>query len=114
MVDPQLGILDSFPLMMRHNGEMPGLVHLYVSFAAEAAAPGYSARSFFLDRFDRFREAFFTEIREKQADGAMKESLAARELHALADGLQTQWLLDLSFDMASRIIDTINGCRTGS
>lgn len=118
MADPEVGILDSFPLVVRHNAEVQGLVHLYVSFAAEATAPGHFARAFFVDRFDRFRQEISAEIREEQEAGKMKAGinpeLAARELLALADGLQVQWLLDPTVDMASHIIDAIDGWRTAS
>lgn len=118
MVGPEASILESLPQVVRHNTEVPGLVQLYVSFAAEATAPGHSAREFFVDRYNRFREQIAADIREEQAAGTMRAGLhpelAARELLALSDGLQAQWLLDPTFDMVSHIVDTIDSWRTGN
>lgn len=114
--DPDLTLLESFPLVVRHNTQVPGLVHLYVSFAAEATAPGHYARDFFADRFERFREEIANDIRRGQEAGDFKANIspesAARELLALSDGLQTQWLLNPSFDMADLIAEAIGAWRT--
>lgn len=117
-IDPDAGLLDTFPLVIRHNAEVPGLVQLYVSLAAEATAPGHFAREFFIGRFDRFREELTSDIRAGQDAGIIKTDIspesAARNLLALADGLQAQWLLKPDFDMAELITDSINAWRTDS
>ena len=116
IADPTKPLFESLPQVIRHNAEVPGLVHLYVSFSAEATAPGHFAREYFTNRFKRFREALAHEIRKGQETGDFKASLnpesAARELLALADGLQTHWLLSPDFDMSEMITDAIKAWRT--
>ncbi|MGL3805579.1 TetR/AcrR family transcriptional regulator [Paeniglutamicibacter sp. R2-26] len=115
---PEAGILEIFPQVVRHNAEVPGLVQLYVSFSAEATAPGHFARDFFTERFERFRREIAAEIRQGQESGEMMASVhpdsAARALLALADGLQTQWLLDPDFDMAAHIVEAIDAWRSNA
>lgn len=115
--DLPLGTLDVFPQVIRHNAEVPGLVQLFVSFAADAVGPDHYARPFFVQRHAHFRKELAQAIEQGQESGALIESIvpdaAARELLALADGLQTQWLLGQDFDMADIISARIDSWRTG-
>ena len=116
--DPDIDILESFPLVIKHNAEIPGLVQLYVSFAAEATAPGHFAQTFFNERFERLHQGIAEEIIRGQSSGKIRADIdagpAARSLLALADGLQTQWLLNPDFDMAAHVSLAIDAWRSKS
>ena len=105
--DPDIRALEAFPLALQHNTEVPGLVHLYVCFSAEATAPQHTARAFFIERFARLQNHLVEDIHARQAAGELPVGLnaetAAGSLIALADGLQTQWLLNPSIDMVAHI-----------
>lgn len=116
--DSDIDILESFPRVIKHNAEVPGLVQLYVSFAAEATTPGHFAQTFFNERFERFRQEIAEEIIRGQSSGKIRANIdadsAARSLLALADGLQTQWLLNPDFDMAAHVSLAIDAWRSES
>lgn len=105
--DHELSMLDGFVGVVRHNVDVPGLVQLYVRLSAEATEPEHAARPFFDERFRAFREMVAEGIRDAQRDGDLPADLdpgqVATMLLALADGLQTQWLMDPSIDMAAHI-----------
>jgi len=94
--------LDFYVATVQHNLEIPGIVHLYLTLAAEAVHPGHSAHQFFLDRFHRARGLLADGIRFEQAAGAIDAAydadFEARTLIALADGLQLQALVDPAVD----------------
>ncbi|MRG59750.1 TetR family transcriptional regulator [Agromyces sp. CFH 90414] len=93
--------------IIRHNADVPGLVQLYVRLSAEATDPGHPAHAFFADRSATFRREVAVAMREAQAAGRVDPGLDADRLTlmllALADGLQTQWLMDPAIDMAAHI-----------
>lgn len=100
------------------NAEVPGLVHLFVSLSAEAVEPEHKAHDFFVDRYDAVRRRAAAAVRAEIDSGHWSSDIdpdrLAVILIALADGLQLQWLLDDSVDMAdhlSYLIDLI-GIRT--
>ncbi|GAA3939255.1 helix-turn-helix domain-containing protein [Microbacterium soli] len=99
--------LDAFLAVVRHNITVPGLVTLYAQLAAEAGDPGHPARDFFMARTANLREIAREEIAAAQRDGRIRADLdpewVMRALHALADGLQTAWMLDPDIDMAADI-----------
>ncbi|HEX4401769.1 MAG TPA: TetR/AcrR family transcriptional regulator [Galbitalea sp.] len=100
-------IVEGMIRVVRHNADVPGLVQLYAQFSTEAAEPGHPARDFFLQRYAAFREMVSSAIREKQAASELSPTLdpdrIANLLLAASDGLQTQWMLDDSIDMADHI-----------
>ena len=91
----------------RHNAQVPGLVQLYAQFSTEAAEEGHPARRYFQERYASYRRIVAAAIRELQAAGDAPASVdperAASLLAAATDGLQTQWMLDPSIDMADHI-----------
>ena len=99
--------LDGLVAIMRHNRDVPGLVQLYTTLAAAAEDPSHPAHSFFIERFASVRLALATVVRDRQAAGATRADLdpehVARVLIAVADGIQIQWALDRSVDMAGDI-----------
>ncbi|WP_104090192.1 TetR/AcrR family transcriptional regulator [Arthrobacter sp. GMC3] len=114
--DPEARFIDTFPMIIRHNSKVPGLVQLYVSLATEAPDPEHPAHKFFTERFEGFREELVAEIQEGQRSGEfntrLNPELAANSLLALADGLQTQWLLTPTLDMAAHIEAAIESWRS--
>ncbi|MER5637929.1 helix-turn-helix domain-containing protein [Kitasatospora sp. NPDC002227] len=97
------------PDMLAENARTPGLVKLFVDLAAAAAEPGHPGHAYFTERYDvlrrRWAEQFAAGRPADQPEttiGADPE-WAARILIAATDGLQQQWLLDPSVDMAGDI-----------
>jgi AcrR family transcriptional regulator len=102
-----LTLTDGFVRTIRHNAEVPGLVQLYARLSTEATDPGHPARPFFDERYRMFRRMAAEAIRERQDAGDLRPEVdadqAATLLLAVADGLQTQWLMDPSVDMAEHV-----------
>lgn len=61
--------LDSYVETIRHNLKIPGIVHLYLTFAAEAVHPDTSSHEFFRERFAFVRAMLETGIRFEQESG---------------------------------------------
>lgn len=98
---------DGFREIIGRNAEVPGLIQLYVRLSAEATDAAHPAHAFFAERTRSFRELVSGDIRRMQADGTARADLdadrAAMLLLAAADGLQVQWLMDPSVDMAEHV-----------
>lgn len=99
--------LSGLAAVMRHNTEVPGLAQLYSRLSAEATDPAHPAHDFFVQRTAQFRAMFADNVRARQQLGTLPAHLdpdkVATIMIALADGLQTQWTLDPSIDMAEHI-----------
>ncbi|QHC66987.1 TetR/AcrR family transcriptional regulator [Rathayibacter oskolensis] len=95
--------------LIRHNSEVPGLVHLYATLSAEGTDEGHAAHEFFVDRYRTTTEVLAESVRADQREGLIAADIdpevAGRMMTALADGLQIQWLLDDGVDMGS-IVET--------
>lgn len=93
--------------VMRHNTEVPGLAQLYMRLSAEATDATHPAHDYFLQRSAEFRAQFADGIRARQATGALPAHIDPERMAvimiALADGLQTHWMLDPELDMAEHI-----------
>lgn len=104
--------LDDLVDIMRENAEVPGLVHLFTALAAEAVEEDHGAHDFFQARYASVRGRLEDAVRTAVADGRLREDVDpvrfARMLVALADGLQVQWLLDPSFDMAADVATLVD------
>ncbi|WP_441249163.1 TetR family transcriptional regulator [Kitasatospora sp. McL0602] len=95
------------PDLLAENARTPGLVKLFVDLAAAGAEPGHPAHEFFTERYETLRARYTGALadgragapQEREADAAW----AARVLLAATDGLQVQWLLEPSIDMAADI-----------
>lgn len=100
-------LIDGLVVIMRHNGDVPGLVQLYLTLAAAAEDSTHPAHDHFRSRFTLLRAQIADAVRERQADGRARKDLdpdhVARILIAAADGIQIQWALDRSVDMAGDI-----------
>jgi AcrR family transcriptional regulator len=93
--------------IVRHNAEVPGLVQLYATISAEAADPDHPGHDYFVSRYDQIVAGLEGYIRSEQAAGRVRDGADPRTLArlavAVADGMQVQWLLDPSADMADAI-----------
>lgn len=88
------------------NATRPGIVELFATLSAEATAPGHPAHDYFVRRYQTAVHAIERAYGQLRADGALRPGIdthaAARQLVALMDGLQIQWLLsDHRIDMAA-------------
>lgn len=122
-VDKQQGLqpvevldLDEYVAVVGKNVMQPGIVHLYLAFAAEAVDPAHPAHDFIRLRFDRVHKSLAAAIRQEQAAGGIAKSLdadvEARILIALADGLQLQSLIDPDIDAVRHLQSAIGRLRT--
>ncbi|WP_337001811.1 MULTISPECIES: TetR/AcrR family transcriptional regulator [unclassified Microbacterium] len=97
----------AFLSVMRHNASVPGLVQLYAQLAAEAGDPTHPAHAYFRERTAHVEAFMRGQILDDQQAGRIRADLdpdwIMRAVHALADGLQTAWMLDPTLDMAAEI-----------
>ncbi|WP_308468554.1 TetR/AcrR family transcriptional regulator [Rathayibacter soli] len=105
--DTGADIIGALLRVVRHNADVPGLVRLYTQFSAEATEPDHPAHEYFRERSATFRFTVAAAIRQQQRAGKLASSLdpdrIAMLLIAAIDGLQTQWMLDDSVDMAAHV-----------
>lgn len=94
-------------LIMHHNRDVPGLVQLHLTLAAAAEDPEHPAHAHFRDRIALLKTGLVAAIRDRQAAGTARADrdpeLIARLLLAAADGIQVQWAVDRTVDMAADI-----------
>ncbi|WP_275414661.1 TetR/AcrR family transcriptional regulator [Paractinoplanes durhamensis] len=92
--------LDVWPEIVRQNTTVPGFVNLYTSLAAEATDPAHPSHDFFRARFRRVRDLIAGDLAARQVRDPER---AALHLVAFSDGLQLQWLVDRSIDLAAEL-----------
>lgn len=101
------GFRKTYVDVIRHNSDVPGLVQLFSRMAVDAVDPEHPAHRYFLERGGVFRAAFLEMLRARQASGEMTDrvdaEVLARIFQAVADGMQVQWMLDPSVDMAATV-----------
>ncbi len=89
---------------LRRNSATPGLVELHSVLATQAADPAHPGHEYFVERYAQMRERFAEELAARQRRGELIPSADPEKLAtiliAAADGLQVQWMLDDSLDMA--------------
>lgn len=98
---------DALLKIVDHNTQVPGLVQLFAQLSTEAASPDHPVHEYFKDRTAEFLEIFEEAVRDGQAAGELRGDIEPRQvglmLIALADGLQTQWLMDSEVDMTAHL-----------
>jgi len=91
----------------RENAKKRGLVELFATLSAESTAPDHPAHAYFVSRYERVVSEISTHFVETKEAGLLREDIdphaAGRQWVALMDGLQIQWLLDESTDMAGTL-----------
>jgi AcrR family transcriptional regulator len=101
--DPFQGLVDA----MRHNADVPGLVHLYATISAEASDEAHPGHDYFVERYRFFIDKLAQYIASAQDSGQLDPTLDAHEVArltiAVADGMQVQWMLDDTADMAAAL-----------
>ena len=82
-------------------------MQLYAQVSTEACDPEHPAHAFFVERYAQLRGMFGQLVREEQAAGKIDADLDPDRIASLfaaaTDGLQTQWMLDPSIDMADHV-----------
>ncbi len=80
------------------NTARPGIVELFTVLSAEATAADHPAHAFFVARYRETLAAIASAYARARDEGTLRPGTdpaqAARQLVALMDGLQIQWLLD--------------------
>jgi AcrR family transcriptional regulator len=108
----QTDLIDKLIAIIRHNGDVPGLVQLYSTFSAEAGDPQHTAHIYFVDRYARLREALAESVRARQSEGTLdpkaEPSTVATLVIALSDGLQIQSQFGLEADPADLLDQLIH------
>lgn len=111
-------MLDLYAETIRRNLTIPGIVHLYLTFSAEAAHREHPAHAFFHDRFDALRAKLSAAVSHEQQNGLIDPAIdpdrAARVLIAVGDGVQRQSLADPELNAALDVSASIAQLRAGS
>jgi len=106
-------LLEQTRKVVAYNQSTRGLTSLYTVISAEATNPEHPAHEYFVDRYAAGRVLAEETIRDALAHGRIDASIdvavAARLIPAVMDGLQQQWLLDPSFDMAAAFDEFLRG-----
>jgi AcrR family transcriptional regulator len=80
------------------NATRRGIVELFAVLSAEATSPDHPAHPFFVERYRNAVDAAeltYAQVRDRgELRPGIDPAAAARQLIALMDGLQVQWLLD--------------------
>ena len=91
--------------LVRANSGERDLIRLYTTLGTEATEPRHPAHDYFRSRYANIRGYLASGITQARETGALPPGPDAGEvaasLLAVMDGLQTQWLLDETFDMAA-------------
>jgi AcrR family transcriptional regulator len=87
-------------------------LRLFVAMAAEACNPTHPAHAWFLKHHGEARRIFADILRQQQDAGLAHPDIEAerfsRQMVAIWDGLQSQWLIDPSFDLAEEVTAAFN------
>jgi len=96
---------------IRHNQQIPGLVHLYMTCVVEATDPDHPHRDFYRQRYHSLTPEIVEEIRNQQRRGSVAATAdperIARILLATIEGLQIRWLHEPDFDMFDEFLYTL-------
>jgi AcrR family transcriptional regulator len=97
----------AFIEVIARNAEVPGLVQFHAHLSVDATDSGHAAHDYAADRYRRGTAALADGLRRMRDAGELPADLdpdtTATTFFALADGLQVQWLLDPSLDMAAHL-----------
>lgn len=112
-----LSAVDVMLSLCRHNMANPESMRLYAVESAESLEPDHPAHEFFLRRYARVRQTVADRARRDQQRGWFPTDVDPAEFAtgviALMDGLQVQWLLDPTFDMAAVLAIYLDRFRKG-
>lgn len=110
--------VDALLSLCRHNMANPSSARLYAVESAESLEADHPAHEFFLRRYARVRGTVAERVRRDQKLGLVQADVDpaafATGVIALMDGLQVQWLLDPTFDMAAVLAVYLDRFRKGT
>ncbi|WP_297615207.1 TetR/AcrR family transcriptional regulator [Nocardia sp.] len=97
--------LERLVRLVEHNMHVPGLVRLFTVVTSEAVTMDHPARDWVVNRYRTFETYLAGALDDGIADGTIRADVdtpaVARQIFAMMDGLQLQWLLEPdSVDMA--------------
>ena len=111
----EYGLLDALPRIMEHNAAAPGLIQLDALMRAEAVNPDHPAHEHVTNAARRFRMQLHSDLAAEQIAGRLRPGLdldqTATQLASLIEGVQSEWLLNRSIDMATTIRSFTNDLR---
>ncbi len=106
-------LLDQIRNVVAYNQTTRGLTSLYTIISAEATDTEHPAHAEFARRYTETAASTREVLADAQRDGLIRADIdvmyAARLITAVMDGLQQQWLLDESFDMAAAFDEFVRG-----
>jgi AcrR family transcriptional regulator len=97
--EPVSGIVNLRKLktLVRANSRVPGLVKLFTVVTSEAVAPEHPAHKWVTGRYSRLQRDLADSLQRGIDDGSIRPDVSpdtvARQVFAMMDGLQVQWLL---------------------
>ncbi|WP_405496979.1 TetR/AcrR family transcriptional regulator [Nocardia sp. NBC_00511] len=92
--------------LVEHNMHVPGLVRLFTVLTSEAVTADHPAHEWALNRYRTVQTYLADALDAGKADGSVRAEIdsptVARQVMAMMDGLQLQWLVDPeTVDMAT-------------
>lgn len=88
---------DALLVLAARHEEDPTFIRLFTVLVAESVQPDHPAHDWFVARYDRVRDGLAEALAHEQATGRFRDDLdpelAARQLIAMFDGIQLQYLL---------------------
>jgi AcrR family transcriptional regulator len=109
------GLFDGVPEVIRRNAARRGVVHLDATLLAEGIAPDHPVHEFVRRREQRFhadvRELLELELDRGRLRAGLDPEVVARQLVALIEGLQAQWLYDENVDVSEHLSAFMNYLR---
>ncbi|MFF9778592.1 TetR/AcrR family transcriptional regulator [Streptomyces sp. NPDC013978] len=109
-----VSVLRALVDLVEQNQTVPNVVELFVTVAVEATSPQHPAHAYFRGRYAWAVDTVTKALRQAESVGELRPGVlpdsAARQLLALIDGLQVQWLYDRSsVDMVAELRSHLRG-----
>lgn len=106
--------LRALTALVAHNARQPGIVQLFTVLTGEAVTTDHPAHAWAQERYRVLATSISTALRHAVESGELRADLdpeaCARQVMAMMDGLQLQWLLDPErVDMAAVFASYIDG-----
>jgi AcrR family transcriptional regulator len=90
--------LERLATLVEYNSKLPGLVRLFTVVTGEAVTEGHPAHDWAVRRYRALEGYLVSALEAGVADGALAPGIdtaaIARQVFAMMDGLQLQWLLE--------------------
>lgn len=90
--------------LLAEHQKFPDVMRLWSELTSAASRPGHPAQEYFEERYAKAREATAGFLLRMQKQGRLREGINPHDgavlLLSVLDGLQTQWLLEPTLDIA--------------